>query len=245
MSEIPTFRHGKNTKVYFGPADITTFFNQGSVSNTVDMGDTTTFGSSAKTYVPGHRDSKASLSGLFDGTAAAIDDILNTALGTEDRVFTYMPEGGVLGRRAYCGHVQAASYEVASPVSDVVSTSAEFQGDGGIFSGVALAVDTVVATATTTNGTNVDNGALTSNGGIGTLHVTANTRSAATTVKVQHSVDNSVWVDLVSFTSPGISTTTAEKVEVAAGTTVNRHLRAQTVTTGTGSITYTIAFARR
>jgi hypothetical protein len=245
VSDIPTFRHGKNTKVYFGTTDITAFFNQGSVANTVDMGDTTTFGSSAKTYVAGHLDSKASLSGLFDGTAAAIDDILNTALGQEDRVFTYMPEGGVLGRRAYCGHVQSASYEVTSPVSDVVSTSAEFQGDGGIFSGVVLAVDQVVATATTTNGTNVDNGALTSNGGVATLHVTANTRSAVTTVKVQHSVDNSVWVDLVTFTQPGISTVTSEKVDVAAGTTVNRHLRAQSVTTGTGSITYTIAFARR
>lgn len=243
---MPTFRHGKNTKVYFGITDLSTYFNNGSVSSTVDTGETTTFLAGAKTYVAGMIDSKASLSGFFDGTAAAVDAVLATALATDDAVFTYMPEGGVLGRRCYCGWATQTSYEVTSPVSDVVSVSTEVQGDGGLFSGVVLAVDTAVAAATTTNGTNVDNGALTSNGGLATLHVTANTRTGTATFKIQHSVDNSVWVDLATFTVVGVSSTTAERIAVAAGTTVNRHLRVQCVTAaGTGSITYTAAFARR
>jgi hypothetical protein len=245
VSEIPTFRHGKNTKVYFSASDLSVYFNSASVSNAIDMGETSTFGSGAKTYVAGLSDSKASLGGLWDGTALAVDDILSAALAVEDRVFTYMPEGGVLGRACYIGVVDAASYEVTSPVADVVSISAELQADGGLFRGVVLAADTVVASATTTNGTNVDNGALTSNGGIATLHATANSRSATTPIKVQHSVDNSVWVDLVTFASVGIGVTAAERAVVAPGTTVNRHLRAQSVTTGTGSITYSVAFARR
>jgi hypothetical protein len=109
-----------------------------------------------------------------------------------------------------------------------------------------LAGNVSVSTATTTNGTNVDNTAPSTNGGVAHLHVTANTRNGATTFKVQHSTDNSTWVDLVTFTSVTAATTGAQRVEVASGTTVQRHLRAQATTAGTtGSITYTVSFARR
>lgn len=243
---MPTFRHGKNTKVYFANTDLTTYFNQGSVSQAVDMGDTTTFGASGKTYVAGLIDAKTTLSGLFDGTANAVDQVLAAALGVEDQTFTYMMEGGVVGRRCYCGQVDMASYQVNSPVADVVSTSLEANADGGLFSGYVLAVDQSVSTATTTNGTGVDNGVLTSNGGIAVLHVTANAQTATTAFKIQHSVDNSVWVDLSpAFTTVGIATKTSERILIAAGTTVNRWLRVVATTTGTGAIVYSAAFARR
>ena len=73
-----------------------------------------------------------------------------------------------------------------------------------------------------------------------------NTRNGTVTMKIQHSTDNSTFVDLVTFTVVGSTTTTQERIVVAAGTTVNRYLRAQSTVAGTtGSITPIVAFARR
>ena len=76
------------------------------------------------------------------------------------------------------------------------------------------------------------------------LHVTANDRSATVDVKIQHSTDDSVWADLITFTQVGVGAETAEAKTVSG--TVNRYVRAaRTVAAGTGSITYAVGFARR
>jgi hypothetical protein len=77
------------------------------------------------------------------------------------------------------------------------------------------------------------------------VHTTAIAGAAPSVVwKIQHSTDNSTWADLVTFAA---STAVGfERVEVAAGTTVNRYLRAiRTFGGTTTSITSAVAFARR
>jgi len=49
----------------------------------------------------------------------------------------------------------------------------------------------------------------------------------------------------VTFATVATTVLTAERVLVAAGTTVNRYLRATSTTSGTGAVVYTVAFARR
>lgn len=244
---MPTYRHGKNTSVFFDKYDLSTFFSEASTSRTVETNETTTFGASAKTYLAGLRDGTVSLSGLFDGSVAAVDELLAASLGSStDNVATFLFEGVTTGQICHLMTTQSTSYEVTSPVSDVVSVSAELQANGGLESGRVLAANSTIATATTTNGTSVDNAAASTNGGVAHVHVTANTRNGTTTIKVQHSVDNSTWVDLVTFATVAISTTTSERVTVATGVSVNRYLRSQIVTAGaTGSITSTASFSRR
>jgi hypothetical protein len=134
------------------------------------------------------------------------------------------------------------SYEVSSPVADVVATSFEGQTTDRIDRGISLC-DLAAVTATG-NGTAQDNSASTSNGGAATLHVTANTRNGNTTFKVQHSADNSTWADLITFSVVGSTTVTSER-STASGT-VNRYVRVQHTCAGsTGSITYHANFARR
>lgn len=243
---MPTYRHGKNTVVLVDANDLSSFFNEASSTREVETAETTSFGSSAKTYISGLKDGTISVSGMFDGSASAVDQILTAAIGSAtDSITTIAVEGTATGGLCHMAAVQETSYEVTSPVGDVVSTSAEFQADGGVESGRVL-TSTAISTATTTNGTAVDNAAATTNGGVAHLHVTANTRNGTTTVKVQHSADNSTWVDLVTFTTVTASTTTSQRVELAAGTTVNRYLRSQVTTAGaSGSVTASIAFARR
>lgn len=237
------FRHGKNTKVLMNAYDVSAYLNESSVSETLETGETTVYGKSAKTYIPGLRDATLSLSGLFDGDANASDELFAAAVAAAaDDNFTVAPEGLAVGRRLISLASIQTSHETSSPVADVVSLSVEAQADDRIDRGVSLC-DLAAATSTG-NGTSVDNSASSANGGCGTLHVSANTRNGATTFKVQHSADNSTWADLVTFSSVGSTTTTSERVQVTG--TVNRYTReSHTLAGSTGSITFHINFARR
>ena len=90
----------------------------------------------------------------------------------------------------------------------------------------------------------VDNSASSANGGFGILHVPTNSVSGGTTtIKIQHSANDSTWADLISFTAVGASTKTSQLSAVSG--TVNRYLRATASTAGSsGSITYMLSFAR-
>ncbi len=242
------FIHGRSTGVLINSADFSAYLNESSGAGEIDATETTTFGQGSKTYIVGLADGKISFSGLFDGGTNAQDQLTatmraNAISNGTDVVTTYAPEGNVFGKRCQIAQGVLTTYEVSGAVADVNEAKYEIQTDGGLDSGLILAAATSVSTATTTNGTAVDNTALTSAGAAAVLHVTANTNAGATTFKVQHSVDNSVWVDLITFTSVSASTTSFQR-GTSTGT-VNRYLRAQATTAGAGNITYTIAAARR
>lgn len=247
---MPTFRHGKGTRVLLDQYDLSAYFKDASSSRIVETGETTGFGSQAKTYIIGLSDATVSLSGMFEATDTVgekgVDPVLTAALAQDAGDYlTHCPGGFAVGRTAQIGLVKETKYEVSAPVGDIVSISVEFQCDGGLDNGAVLAAATTVSTATVTNGTNVDNTVLTSTGAVANLHVTSNANTAATNIKVQHSVDGTTFVDLVSFTAVSASTKATQQVTVASGTTINRYVRAVATTTATGAVTYTVAFARR
>jgi len=242
---MPTFRHGKNAVLFADEFNLTTYLNSISVSNGIETPETTTFGSSDRSYIVGHTDGSISFEGLFDGTADAVDEILASALGnTTNKVISTSQDSSSIGGRAILVDSASTGYEISSPLTDVVAVSGEAVANGGLDYGVWLGCN--VAATTTSTGTSVDNSASSANGGVAHLHVTANTRSATSVAKVQHSADNSTWADLTTFATVAIATATSERKVVAAGTTVNRYLRAVvTPASGTGTITFSIAFSRR
>lgn len=237
------FRHGKSTKILFGRYDLSPYLNESTVSETVDTAETTAYGKAAKTYIAGQADGTISLSGMFDGDQNATDETFSTALGDDTGiVVTVAPEGLAAGRRLQVSKVKQTSYESSAPVADVVAVSVEVQADGGVDRGISL----TPLDAKSANGTGdaQDNAASSANGGVGVLHVTANTRNGNSTIKVQHSADNAVWADLITFTAVGSSTTTSERIEVSG--TVNRYLRmSHTLAGSTGEITYHASFSRK
>jgi hypothetical protein len=237
------FIHGKNTGVLVGGGNLSAFFNEASASQDVETAETTAFGSPAKTYIIGLKDGTMSVSGMFDGAQGSVDEQIEAALGVDAAsVATIAPEGLAIGRASYSCAARKTSYEVSSPVGDVVATSLSIQADGGIDRGVLLGANTAVSTTGT--GAAQDNTNTSSNGGVGFLHVTANTRDGATDFKVQHSSDNVTFVDLVTFASVSATSTTAQRVAVTG--TVNRYVRASHAPGGSsGSVTYTMAFARK
>ena len=239
---MPTFRHGKRTVVLLNGTDMSPYLNEATTTQQVETAQTTTFADSDKTYITGLGDGTISMSGLFDDTANASDSVLRGAIQQEDESLTVLPEGATAGARSLVANGQLTSYETTSPVGDVVAISAEFQADGGVYTGRAL--NALTNTGTSASLTGVDYSASSSNGSLMNLHVTANTRNGAATIKVQHSTDNSTWADLVTFSAVSASATVGESITSTG--TVNRYLRAtHTLAGSSGSITYHVSAARR
>jgi len=242
---MPTFRHGKNTTVLSDDFDLSTYLNSATLSYAVETPETTTFGSSDRSYIVGHNEGTISFEGLFDGTTSSADSIFAASLGsTTNKTVTVSTDSTAIGGRTVLAGAATTSYEISSPLTDVVSVSAEAIANGGLDSGVWLVCQTAVSA--TTNTTSVDNAASSANGGVAHLHVTQNARSATTVIAIQHSSDNSTFADLVVFGTVALNGLDSERVEVASGTTVNRYLRTRTtIATGTGAITRSVAFSRR
>lgn len=240
---MPTFRHGKATVVLMNGTNMSPFLNEATETTEIETAETTAFGDTDKTYIMGLADGTISTSGMFDSSAGASDAVLSGMIGQDDNTFTVLPEGATAGNRSVIANGQLTSYEVSSPVGDVVAISAEIQADGGLLHGVALnGLTTTSASAATT--TAVDNGTGTSNGALFNLHVTSNDRDGIATIKVQHSTDNNTYTDLVTFTNLSASATDGESITSTG--TVNRYLRTSSTLAGTsGSVTYHVSAARR
>lgn len=240
---MPTFAHGKNVNIFVNEFDFSTFFNDVSASMMIETAETSSFGSSAKTYIVGLKDGTVSMSGMFDGTATGTDAVFSSILGsaTKQKVII-APSGNAVGNTAIVLLSDDTSYEVSGAVADLVQTSAEFQSSQGVENGKILSSGGAITT--TGNGTSVDNAVASTNGGVGFLSVPLNTRNGSITVKVQQSADNSTFTDLITFTVVTSSQKTSERVEVSG--TIARYLRVNlTVAGSTGSATPVVAFARR
>lgn len=96
----------------------------------------------------------------------------------------------------------------------------------------SVAVDTTASTGAGTGGSFVLSSTV--NGLVGYQGVSAYAGFTGVVGKIQHSVDNSVWVDLITFTN--VTTGPLAERLTAAGT-VNRYLRHVGTVTGAGSIT--------
>lgn len=230
----PSFIHGKAAVVYQDGNDLTGYLRSLSNSAEVETAETTTFSDDDKTYVPGLADATLSAEGLFDAT---FDGELSTITGSGTKsVWSVYPGGDGVGTPGRGYSLDVTSAERTAEIGDVVMVSIEGQSSVGtepITSHHALAQRTASGTATV-----VDNGAASSNGGVGYLHATA--ASGTAVIKVQHSSDNVTFVDLVTI---GTVTASARSFRTTVAGAVNRYTRAvYTITSGTA--TFVAGFGR-
>jgi len=135
---MPTFRHGKNAVFKVDNSggtltDISNTLNSVSFPREIETLETTSFGSSNRSYVVGFTDATISIEGSFDAT---VDAHLAGILGQEASVsFEYGPEGSTAGYVKYTGECYLTSYETSAGVGDIVSMTAEFQVTGAITRG--------------------------------------------------------------------------------------------------------------
>ena len=137
---MPTFKHGKNAYLSLdGTAgtrgDSSDTLNEISMPREIETAETTAFGNDDKTYITGLGDATISLSGMFDATTDTLiaGDIANLKSGSVSSLtFEYGPAGSVAAQPKFTGEALITSYEVSSPVGDVVTYSLELQVTGGV-----------------------------------------------------------------------------------------------------------------
>lgn len=238
------FVHSKDSRVLVNDASLSADIKGWTVSHKRDTSDVTAIADSGFRGLPGLMEGSMQLEANFNSSADRVNDVVKTTIGVDnDLLVTVWPEGGAVGKPAMFAMCDTESYEVESSVKDAVSLNVEGAAHAMVDMGVSL--HDLTAETATGNGASVDNAALTSNGGAAQLHVTAASGTTPNlTVKVQHSTDDSVWVDLITFSAA--TTQTYQNSEVAAGTTVNRYTRStRTISGTTPSFTYGVSFARR
>ena len=132
---MPTFKHGKNTVFKLDNAlgsltDVSNVLNSVSFPRETEILETTSFGSSYRTYVVGFQNATISIEGSYDAT---VDAHLAGVLGQDATLsFEYGPEGATAGNTKYTGEAYLTSYETSGGVGDIVSFSAELQVSGAV-----------------------------------------------------------------------------------------------------------------
>jgi hypothetical protein len=248
--------HGKDTTVLYNATDLSTYFNDLSLNNTVDTNQCTTFSDSSHQYIVGTQDGTVSASGYWDGSSATtVDAILQATLGNQSSDST-VTDGHLMAlnkTQAYADNVRISrvdttNYSVTSAVADVVSISADFQSSDGLDIAVLLIPSTVDSDpdSGTFTGTVVDvGGASSSTGAIAQMNIISNAVSANTTVKIKHSTASSgTYTDLVTFTTVGSDATVSERKTVASGSTINRYMKVVITSSAAGALNLAIALKR-
>lgn len=172
---------------------------------------------------PGLWDGTVELGGLLDDVANQAFDRFKAHVGSDTaQVVTVVPRSDAVGQ--WAAALDALKTVLAAPVTrvgEIVGLRTGLVTNGQLRWGRIL--HALTAETATGNSASVDNAASSANGGRAYLHVTAFSGFTNITVKVQQSVDNAVWTDLVTFAAA--TGVTAESPAAVTGT-VNRYLRA-------------------
>lgn len=232
------FVHGKNASVLVDQYDLTAYLNQASVGKKGQAVKTTVFGLDDHTYMAGLEEGSASLGGLFDGSANAVDEVLNTALGGSQVVTVAWPGYGAIGNGAAMLQSREASYQIRATNNDAVRVTAGLTADTGARFGTIL--HPLTARTGAANYASVDNGASSAFGSVAQLHVTAFTGTDVT-IKVTDSTNDSTFADHITFAS--VTGVGSERATVAG--TVNRYARVELSTSGGfTTVTFAVSFVR-
>jgi len=139
------FQHGKSTQFTLDngagtPTDISAYVDNVDFPLSIETHETTTFGDSAKDYLPGLKDATISLSGKWDPTLDAhLGTIYNNGggltTGNGSLSFVFGPAGSTSGNIKYSGECFLTSFSVSDPVGDLVTWSADLQVTGAVTRG--------------------------------------------------------------------------------------------------------------
>lgn len=232
------------SRLVVGKVDVSCIATQFNTGSNRAMIDRTSLCNESKAFIPGMYDSSLTVGAMFDDDAAAGSYWAELTDNYESSTLlpvTVAPAGFADESVVLLAEAYQMALTPSSAVADGVDMGLDFSITGPALFGQSL--DDHAAVTSTGNGTAIDGGAASADGGIAHLHVTAVDTPTTLDVDIEHSVDGSTsWATLASFTQ--VTTTTAtERVVVAAGTTVRRYLRAAYTVDGT-SYTCAVAFAR-
>lgn len=235
------FKHGSKAAVYYGGVDLSPYLTSAALALAVEVSDTTTFGSTWRTALPGLLSASYDFEGKYDPADTSVQtDIAAQTQG----VLTVCPSGSAVGDLARLVPALNTAYGQSSVIDDVVAFS------WGVTGAAAIAFGKIIHTGedtNTTTGTGIDGTASTSTGWTMHLHVSL-VDGGSWVVKVQDSADNSSWSDLSGASFTAATGVTSQRLTSSSATaTVRRYVRVVATRTGGSAgqgITYVLALAR-
>lgn len=121
------FTHGKGSVTSLGGSDLSIYGNAVEWARTGDSHDVTTFGKNSHVKQGGLLDGTATISGIYDNTAAVGPRaVINPKVGTVVAM-VWRPEGTGTGRPQDTVNVLVTSYTESSPVADMITFAVELE----------------------------------------------------------------------------------------------------------------------
>lgn len=127
-------QHGSKTVVKVGADDLSQYTNASELTVGADNHDTTTYGNTAHRYQGGLKDSKFTMSGLYDTTAGTGPRAVLHGHEGETLSITRQTEGTGAGKPQDVFDAVLTSYVESNPVADMVTWSSEWVVDGEVVS---------------------------------------------------------------------------------------------------------------
>jgi hypothetical protein len=113
--------------------EFTSYVNTTGIAREIDKAETSTLGSTAKSYIMGLADGSIPVDGLFDPTIDGYFATLGSAVpGTGGTAFEFYPAGTATTNVKYAGSVILTKYEIKTDVGDANQISGEFQITGPV-----------------------------------------------------------------------------------------------------------------
>jgi hypothetical protein len=233
-------------RAYVQSADITTDLMSIEPQPESQVQDVTTFGTNVtgKAYAVTLQTAKLVADGFYStDLVAGIDAVLAPLQGLAVAVGLW-PAGDAPGRYGYADDDAVfTTYKAVSKVGSVVGVHMEWECNGGAALVSSIVPKTVTVGGATNTTAAVDNGAATTNGGAAYFRLfnTSSASAVVTAFRLEHSPDNAAWASLAvsSLTAPG-----AQRVAIAAGSTIERYVRAVVVVPALKSAHYNVALMR-
>lgn len=235
-------QHGADVRVYLGARDASDDLMSIDLKADVETHDTTTFAAdNAKRFDAGLRGWTGEIEAFYQPQSGGIGRQLE-AIGDGTAglgvLSVYDGDADAIGDAGYLGS-EAIFTSRGQPIkiNDLIKLSGSLQGSGRLGLHARL-LHVLGAETVSFNGASLDNGASSANGGRANIHVTAVT--GTWTFKVQHSTNDSVWADLITFAA--VTAVGAQSIEVTG--TINRYTRIIGTENVSGTVTLVGGLAR-
>lgn len=249
------FVFGTNTRAWMDGRQAACIISEITQEAEIEEAEVTTLCSTLKDYIPGLAEVTIEIEGFFDtdtvSPANTMEALFHSKI-TSAEVFpiTFAPDGGgSTGDGVYMMNGFLQEYSIENTVDEAAAVEATMRCSSALARGLMIERGAIARTVTgdagLVVGTDVlDNTTATTDGGVAVLQVfAASGTTPSITVVLQHSADNITYADLATFSAK--TAVDSEYLTVAAGTTVNRYLRARwTISGTTPSFNFNLAFKR-
>jgi hypothetical protein len=234
---------GDHVQIIVGGYDLTADLNKVNIDDSRKMHSTLSFNDDVEKFIPGQRMAKLAHAGFMNAVAAQSHPVLKgLAVDGVVGIFVGQNTDPVVGDPVYNLLTQQQNYQVAPQVGQVIPFQANFANRGERAGwGVALAVP--VSFTNSTNGTGVNNGAASSNGGAAFLHILQAAGSDTYTIVIEDSNTGAFGGEENTIGTFTLDASELGSERLALSGTIRQYVRFKATRTGSTGDTVRLAIA--